>query len=115
MKRIIDLAQSRKARHEKGGLFRDTGREVLELLEARRRQMTEEFMTFLIALAVSDQAIHYAGEARDRKAGLRFIDNVFNTVRQLFETHYLSDKPKAVPESGRLLPLCREEVPSGKT
>jgi hypothetical protein len=60
MDSIIDLTQSRKARHERGENFRNAAKDLLTLIETQRQFMTEEFMTFLIAMAVSDQALHYA-------------------------------------------------------
>jgi hypothetical protein len=88
MDSIIDLTQSRKARHERGENFRNAAKDLLTLIETQRQFMTEEFMTFLIAMAVSDQALHYATVADNKKAGLNFIDHLFTTVRQIFETNY---------------------------
>lgn len=85
---VVNLAESRKARNEKSEQVREASRELLALIEKQRPHLPEEFLTFLMAMAVSDQAMHYTEEAGDKKAGLEFIDNLYQTARQLFEAYY---------------------------
>lgn len=114
---VVDLAESRKAKSEKSEQFRDASRELLILLERQRNYISEEFITFLLAMAVSDQALHYAETAGQKKAGADFIENLYNTARQLFETHHSgTDKPehpaKIKPDehAGRILQFGGEQV-----
>jgi hypothetical protein len=102
MDSIIDLTKSRKARQERGESFRAAAGDLLLLLERQRQNLSEEYMTFLIAMAVSDQAIHYAGLAQSPKAGQHFIDHLFTTARQIFETHC---------QEGRIPPRIRTRTP----
>jgi hypothetical protein len=116
MDSVVDLAESRKAKSEKSEQFRDAARDLLILLERQRHLMSEEFMTFLIAMAVSDQALQYAETAGQQTAGANFIENLFNTARQLFEAHYpgagKAEHPKAKPDehAGRVLQFVGESA-----
>jgi hypothetical protein len=108
---VVDLAESRKAKSEKSEQFRDAARDLLILLERQRHHISEEFMTFLIAMAVSDQALHYANTAGHQNAGHQFLNNLITTARQLFEAHDpgagKADHPKSRPDehAGRVLPF----------
>jgi uncharacterized protein (UPF0303 family) len=88
MDSVVDLAESRKAKTEKSEQFRDAARDLLMVLERQREYISEEFMTFLVAMAVSDQALYYAQATGQKRDGDNFIENLFNTTRQLFEAHY---------------------------
>lgn len=88
MESIIDLSRGRKARHEREEYFRDAAKTLLLMLEGQRQYLTEDFMTFLMAMAVSDQALAYAEEAGNKKAGLAFIEHLLTTTQQIFETSY---------------------------
>jgi hypothetical protein len=116
MDSVVDLAESRKAKTEKSEQFRDAARDLLLLLEQQRHHISEEFMTFLIAMAVSDQALHYAQESDNKKDGNAFIDNLFNTARQLFETHYAGGgkaepvKLKSDEPSGQILQFAGDHA-----
>jgi hypothetical protein len=121
MDRILDLTESRKAKSEKNELFRDAGQELLSLLEQQREDIPEEYLTFLLALAVSDQALHYAAEAQSRQAGLQFMENLLVTARQLFETHAPETrrKPRSSVRTdgtpGRILEFPPGELPPDDT
>lgn len=117
MDRIIDLTKTRKARHERGENFRTASRDLLMMLEKQREFMSEEFMTFLTAMAVSDQALHYAAAKGSKKAGMQFIDHVFTTVKQIYETNYPAypeNRPRAFQKGmdgqGRVMDFCRDEA-----
>jgi hypothetical protein len=114
MDSVVDLAESRKAKSEKSEQFRDAARDLLILLERQRHYISEEFMTFLLAMAVSDQALHYSKNAGQQKAGANFIENLFTTAQQLFEIHesdtgkteHLKSKPDE--HAGRVLQFSGE-------
>lgn len=107
MDSIINLAQSRKARQERGEQLSNAASDLLALLNRQRESISEEFMTFLVAMAVSDQAIQYA-KAGDRSSGSQFIEQLFTTAQQLFETHYRPDCRVPVPvQSGYVLEMSR--------
>ncbi len=111
---VVDLAESRKARNEKSETVREASKELLMLLERQRPHLPEEFMTFLLAMAVSDQAIDYTEKAGDKKAGLDFIENLFITARQLFETYYpnqiraVNTRMRSEKASGQLVQLAEK-------
>lgn len=119
MDSVVDLAESRKAKTEKSEQFRDASKDLLLLLERQRGYISEEFMTFLLAMAISDQALYYASlagasPAGQKKAGLDFIENLFNTVRLLYDVHFpgpgRSEGLKTKPEnhSAQVLPFVGE-------
>jgi hypothetical protein len=113
MDSIVDLTESRKARSERSELFRTSAKDLLMLLERQRTQISEEFMTFLLALAVSDQALHYSDENRNPHAGQSFLDNLFNTAQQIYETHSQQDdnlpkRTSSQSSGGRVLDFMRE-------
>lgn len=104
---VVDLAESRKARHEKNENVREASQELLALLDHHRGNLPESFMAFLLAMAVSDQAIQYTDAANDRQAGEAFMEEVSNAARQLFEAYY--------PAQGRPIPLrLRSDRPSSR-
>jgi hypothetical protein len=114
MDRILDLAESRKAKVEKTEQFREAGDDLLTLLERQRDAIPEEYLAFLLALAVSDQAMHYATVAKNKEAGHAFMENLFTTARQLFETHYPQPrKPSRVPFRTEASPGRVLEFPPG--
>ena len=105
---IVDLAESRKARSEKSEQLREAATSLLVLLERHRAHISEEFMAFLLAMAISDQALHYAQQGHGKQAGDQFLDNLFNTARQLFDAHYppvaeMENKSRHEESSGRVL------------
>lgn len=100
MDRIVDLTESRKARSEKSEQYQESGNDLLLLLERQRENIPEEYLAFLLALAISDQALYYAKQTQQKpdtqkQTGLQFIDHLFLTARQLFETHYPLNTRKA--------------------
>jgi hypothetical protein len=114
MDTVVDLAESRKAKSEKSKQLRQAAKELLTLLEQQRQDISEEFMTFLLAMAISDQALHYVEKAQQWQAGEEFIENLVETTRQLFEANGPVERRatgfKAKPESpvGRLLSFVGE-------
>lgn len=114
MDSVVDLAESRKAKTEKSEQFRDASKELLYLLERQRGYISEEFMTFLLAMAISDQALYYASAAGQKQAGLEFIENLFNTVRLLYDVHFPGPvrtdihKPKPESHAGQVIPFVGE-------
>ncbi len=130
MDRIIDLTESRKAKLEKNEQFRDAASELLSLLDGQRERIPEEFMTFLLALAISDQAMFYdsqnpeAGGARhpgSRPAsGSPFLEELFVTVRQLYETQYPPGRkptaapplPPPAPRTGQVIEFPTDNTPT---
>lgn len=117
MDSVVDLAESRKAKTEKNAQFRDASKDLLLLLERQRQYISEEFMTFLLAMAISDQALHYAELAGSKTAGDQFIENLFNTVQLLFDAHYpgpvRAEQVKSKPESpsGQVIQFSGEHLP----
>lgn len=88
MDSIVDLAESRRAKQEKSELLKDASQDLLLLLEKQRQYLSEEFLTFLLAMAISDQALYFSQLAGEKKAGGYFIESLFNNARLLFEAHY---------------------------
>lgn len=106
MDSVVDLAKSRQARHEKNENVREASQDLLALLDHHRRQLPEEFMAFLLAMAISDQAIQLTDAQGDRQDGQAFLEEVFSTARQLYEAYY----PTQVrPIPARLQPTTRTE------
>lgn len=118
MDSVVNFAESRKAKTEKSEQFRDASKDLLLLLERQRQYISEEFMTFLLAMAISDQALHYAEQAGSKTAGDQFIENLFNTVQLLFNAHYPgpvrgdSLKPKPETPSGQVIQFTGEHSQS---
>ncbi len=115
MDSVVNLAESRKARSEKSKQLRQAAKELLTLLEEQRQEISEEFMTFLLAMAISDQAFYYVEKGQQWQAGEKFIENLVDTTLQLFETNGPAEcgtvtERKARPESpvGRLLSFAGE-------
>lgn len=88
MDSVVDLAKSRQARHEKNEHVRKASQDLLALLDHHRRHLPEEFMAFLLAMAISDQAIQLTESQGERLSGQNFLEEVFSTARQLFEGYY---------------------------
>lgn len=88
MDSVVDLAKSRQARNEKNEHVREASQDLLALLDHHRRHLPEEFMAFLLAMAISDQAIQLTETQGDRQTGQDFLEEVFSTARQLFEGYY---------------------------
>jgi hypothetical protein len=108
MDSIVDLAKSRQARNEKNEQVREASQDILALLDHHREQLPQEFLAFLLAMAMSDQAIQLTDSTGDRQAGQAFIEEVFMTARQLFDAYH----PAQVrPVPARLHPLSRPERP----
>ncbi len=106
MDSVVDLAKSRQARNEKNENVREASQDLLALLDHHRRQLPEEFMAFLLAMAISDQAIQLTDAQGDRQDGQAFLEEVFSTARQLYEAYY----PTQVrPIPARLQPSTRTE------
>jgi hypothetical protein len=97
MERIIDLNQTRQVRMDRQEQFRSATEDLMGLLEKYRSTIPEEFMTFLLALAVSEQAIYYSGEANSPKAGQFFMEHLSHTADQLFEIHLRQPGEKVDP------------------
>jgi chorismate mutase len=97
MERIIDLNQSRQVRQDRQEQFRSATEDLMDLLEKYRNTIPEEFMTFLLALAVSEQAIYYANKANTAKAGQFFLEHLSHTAEQLFEIHLRQPGEKIDP------------------
>jgi hypothetical protein len=114
MDSIVDLAESRKAKTEKSEQFRHASKDLLILLERQRVSISQEYMTFLLAMALSDQALYYATVAGQKKAGSDFIENLFNTTQLLYDAHFPgpvrteNTKVKAEGPSGQVLPFVAE-------
>jgi hypothetical protein len=109
MDSIVDLAKSRKARNEKNENVREASQDMLALLDHHRGQLPEEFLAFLLAMALSDQAIQLTDTTGDRQAGQLFMEEVFMTARQLFDAYH----PGQVrPVPARLQHLPRPEKPT---
>jgi hypothetical protein len=119
METVVDLAESRKARSEKNQQLRQAANDLLTLLEQQREEISEEFMSFLLAMAISDQAMFYAEKTQQWQAGERFIENLVTTTHQLFDTHgplnqtFAPNKSrKAAPTTeGCVLPLLSFKSP----
>lgn len=113
---IVDLAESRKARNEKNENVREASQELLALLDHHRGHLPESFMAFLLAMAVSDQAIQYTDTTGDRQAGEAFMEEVFTATRQLFDAYYpASNQIRAVQprqrtekQTPRVVPLMMD-------
>lgn len=88
MDSVVDLAKSRQARNEKNEHVREASQDLLALLDHHRRHLPEEFLAFLLAMAISDQAIQLTESQGDRQSGQAFMEEVFSTARQLFEAYY---------------------------
>jgi hypothetical protein len=120
METVVDLAESRKAKSEKSKQLRQAAKELLTLLEQQRQDISEEFIAFLLAMAISDQALHYVEKAQQWQAGELFIENLVATTRQLFEANGpLERRPastKTKPESppGQLLSFAGEQSDHSK-
>ncbi|HEY9746777.1 MAG TPA: hypothetical protein V6C99_11230 [Oculatellaceae cyanobacterium] len=99
MKRIIDFNQSRLSRAERQEQFRNATEDLMTLLEKYRATIPEEFMTFLLALAASEQAIHYANQANSAEVGLDFLGQMAETAEQLYEIHLRQPGEKVEPMS----------------
>ncbi len=115
MDSIISLSESRKARSAKSDMLQVAASDLLTLLDRQRQCLSEEFMTFLLATAIADQALFYAEQAQHKKEGAQFLDHLFNTARQLFEVHYQKDNPTVVPtnDSGaRILDFLKQSPES---
>jgi hypothetical protein len=97
MERIIDLNQSRRTREDRQEQFKNATEDLMALLEKYRSSIPEEFMTFLLALAVSEQALYYAGQANSAKTGHFFIEHLSQTAEQLFEIHLRQPGEKIDP------------------
>jgi len=116
MDSIVDLAESRKAKSEKSRQLRQAAKDLLTLLEQQREEISEEFITFLLAMAVSDQALHYAEKAQQWQAGEEFVENLIETTRQLFEANgpierrAHAPKAKAESQAGRVLAFVSEHL-----
>ena len=116
MDSIVDLAESRKARNEKNEHVREASQELLALLDHHRRQLPESFLAFLMAMAVSDQAIQQADATGDRQAGEAFMQEVFTVSRQLYEAYYTTTglprstapRQRAERQASRVIPLMIE-------
>lgn len=103
MDSVVDLAKSRQARNEKNEHVREASQDLLALLDHHRRQLPEEFMAFLLAMAISDQAIQLTDAQGERQDGQAFLDEVFSTARQLYEAYY--------PSQVRPVPARLQQVP----
>lgn len=99
---VVDLAESRKARHEKNENVREASQELLTLLDHHRGNLPESFMAFLLAMAISDQAIQYTDATGNRQAGEAFMEEVFTAARQLFDTYYPTTQGRSAPLRLRL-------------
>lgn len=99
MERIIDLNQSRRSREDRQEQFRNATEDLMALLEKYRSSIPEEFMTFLLALAVSEQALYYAGESNSAKTGHFFLEHLSQTAEQLYEIHLRQPGEKIDPLS----------------
>lgn len=97
MKRVLDLNEGRKARSEKSERFRDAAKDLVGLLERQRQHISHDFMAFLMAMATTDQALHYAETGQGRESGEKFLEQLFATARQLFDAHYQNEKPRRAP------------------
>lgn len=106
MDSVVDLAKSRQARNEKNESVREASQDLLALLDHHRSQLPEEFLAFLMAMALSDQAIQMTNASGDRQAGQAFLDEVAMTARQLFEAYYPG---QSRPVPSRLQPAARSE------
>lgn len=106
MERIIDLNQSRQAREERQEQFRVATEELMTLIERYRTTIPEEFMTFLLALAVSEQAVFYANEENSAKAGYFFLEHLSQTAGQLFDIHLR--QPGEVTDPATLKTTCSQ-------
>lgn len=110
---IVDLAESRKARNEKNEHVREASQELLALLDHHRGQLPDSFMAFLVAMAVSDQAIQQAENMGEQQAGDAFLQEVFTVSRQLFEAYYatssqirpLHARQRSERQASRVVPL----------
>ncbi|WP_373531333.1 hypothetical protein [Vampirovibrio sp.] len=109
MDSIVDLAKSRQARNEKNENVREASQDMLALLDHHRGQLPEEFLAFLLAMALSDQAIQLTETSGDRQAGLAFMEEVFMTARQLFEGYHPS---QVRPVPARLQHFSRPDKPN---
>lgn len=116
MDSVVDLAESRKAKSEKSRQLRQAAKELLTLLEQHRQEISEEFITFLLAMAISDQALFYVEKAQQWQAGEEFIENLVETTRQLFEANgpvegrTAQAKVKAESQVGRILAFVGEHM-----
>jgi hypothetical protein len=111
MDSVVDLAKSRQARNEKNEHVREASQDLLALLDHHRRHLPEEFMAFLLAMAISDQAIQLTEAQGERQTGQAFLDEVFSTARQLYEAYYPS---QSRPMPARLQPTLRAEKPASR-
>lgn len=87
MDSVVDLAESRKAKSEKNRQLRQAANELLMVLDQHREELSEEFMTFLLAMMISDQALYYAQKSQQWQVGEDFFDNLVETARQLFQVN----------------------------
>ncbi|MCE3234175.1 MAG: hypothetical protein K0Q50_355 [Vampirovibrio sp.] len=116
MDSVVNFAESRKAKTEKSEQFRDASKDLLLLLERQRQSIPVEYMTFLLAMAISDQALHYAEQAGSKAGGNQFIENLFNTAQLLFDAHFpgpvRAENPKSKPESpgGQVIQFSGEHI-----
>lgn len=115
MDSVVDLAESRKAKTEKSKLLRQAANKLLMLLDQQREDISEEFMTFLLAMAISDQALYYAQKSQQLQSGEEFIANLLETAKQLFEVNGTLERGvglKAKPDSpsGQVLSFAGEAV-----
>ena len=115
MDSVVNLAESRKAKSEKSKQLRQAAKELLTLLEQQRQEISEEFMTFLLAMAISDQAFYYVEKGQQWQAGEQFIENLVDTTLQLFETNGPAEcgtgterKERPASPVGRLLSFAGE-------
>lgn len=117
MDRIIDINQTRQERLERQEQFRKAAEDLMNLLEHHRETIPEEFMTFLLSLAISEQAAYYANQANSNEAGYSFLDQLQNTAEQLFNVQLRSldeagTRPplKSCSKSGRIISFLRQKV-----
>lgn len=115
MDSVVDLAESRKAKSEKNRQLQHAANELLMLLDQQREELSEEFMTFLLAMALSDQALYYAQKSQQWQAGEEFFGNLVETARQLFEVNSVMEresglKAKTDSPSGQVLSFGGEGV-----
>lgn len=117
MERVIDINQSRQVRQDRQEQFKCATEDLMDLLEKYRKTIPEEFMTFLLALAVSEQAIFYANEANSPQAGQFFLEHLAHTAEQLFEIHLRQPGEKLDPmnikppkQQGQVVDFIRENA-----
>lgn len=93
MDRVLDLATSRQARTERCERFRGAANDLLVLLDEARQHISPEFMSFLLAMAASDQALYYAQQGGQPQYGHDFLDSMQLSANQIFESQMRKNPP----------------------